>query len=289
MMKHIFLLFIIFYLSSLFGQKISLIYQIPLKSISEDLQSPVSLEIHPLEYILIGDDRLHAVVALDAKSGKIAYTSASSSRTPMINPIAISSNPLYTLILDADNQTIHRYDNRLRPVSELSEEILFSFSNGNRIIYLQVDSQHNIYLLEENELHIIKIDPDGKLLDTFGGKRSASLEFQEIYKFQPLGKNGFVTYDFYLKQLIGFTIFGEQLFSLPFPKNVVDFSGNYQDNWLLLTESGLIFWGKKNKLLGKESVAIPQKEEIIEIAIHPSKLQFWILTIKNIYKFEIIE
>lgn len=253
---------------------------VELNSLQPVIRQPVSLQIHPIGFLLIGDAFQRTVFGYDPTTGSIRTASTASLDRPLSYPSRICVNPLYILVLDSRNQTVYRFDRQLRPVGYLDENLWGSYTGGNLILDLQLDEQNYFYLLVDRQFSILRFSADNRYQFQFGGSRSAELELRDIREFHVAGQNQFVTYDYAQQKLIGFDHTGALLWRLSLPQEVLDISANETGAWMVIyRENGLNYlYGRNSQLLYRGRITGLSDEAIIDLSLPFQEKQSWILT-----------
>jgi len=280
-------LFLLLLVSGLHSQKISLVKTIHYKQQFPEIKSPVALNIHFLGNILIGDDFANQLFAVNPHEMTLSRASNISTFSPLSNPVAVASGPLNIFVLDYDNQKILRYDVNLRLMTELKLEDIYDFPPTANIIYMAIDFKKEIYLLDESDYKIIKINDQNEIIQTYGGVQSSVLEFRQIEKIQSCGKTSFITVDYLKKQLIKFGLAGNLQQEIPVEEEVVDFCGNLEGWFVLLLTEHKVIYGKNNRLL--DSCVLPDVKISGEavLAMDPKDNSFWLIDDEHLFLFAI--
>lgn len=274
----------------LIGQSIKIEKIYSLGKISEEIRSPVSLNIHPLGKIIIGDNFANMVFQIDPDNLTVKSSSTASSDVILSNPLKICSNPLFILVLDVDNQNIFRFDNYLRFVGIMTEDQLRLQIPFTNIQDVAMDGQNNIYLLDGNDFTIYKLDVNGKYSYSIGGSQSAELEFQYVKEIHESGNNEFITYDYSMEKLIQFDVSGRTKWTLSLKgKHVLDFTSNKMGLWTVLIKNKIysLLIGQGREVLGEFPVFELTGSEVIDLALHPYEKHLWILTHSFLYKINL--
>jgi hypothetical protein len=260
------------------------------EDIAPDIQSPASIQIHPLGDMIIGDNFTNSIFRIDLNTGQVIQSSTQTYDVTLSNPASIYANQLFILVLDVDNQAIFRFDNQLRPTAVITEDQLRVYLDFSHLIYQVLDNQNNLYLLDGVNFEIFKLDPSLKFLFSFGGLQDSNLEFKQIKEFHPLGKNEFLTYDEQKKQFFLFDITGQKTgeFSLKLDQ-VIDFTSNQSGYWIVLgtlKDQIVAIFGKSNQPEQQKFLFELKDKHIIDVAMHPLRQSVYVLFQEGIYTFE---
>ena len=282
------LIVVIFLLVSLVNaQNIKLEKTIDYRKIFPEIKSPVSLSVHFLGNLLIGDDFANQVFAVNPVTLQLIQASNTSNFSPLSNPAAIASDPLNIFVLDYDNQKLLRYDVYMRLLTELNLEDIYDFPINVNIIFMTMDFKKEIYLLDETEYKVFKLNDQNEIIQTFGGVNSNILEFRHIEKFEPCGKGIFFTFDYLKQQIIKFGLTGNLTQEIPLKDEVIDFCGNLE-GWLVILLSGNeVILGKNKQFFGKMKLPVKNLNGDILISMYPKESKFWLMDEENLYLFAI--
>ena len=151
-----------------------------------------------------------------------------------------------------------------------------------------MDFKKEIYLLDENDYTIFKINERNEIVQSFGGQNSTLLEFTQLEKISSFGKSAFFTYDYGKQAIIQFDLMGNLLAEIPFKKEVIDFVGNSEGWYVILLPDKKIILGKGKQIFGEKQLLLNElKGEVRLIAMPPKANEFWLIDGQNLYLFEI--
>ncbi len=260
MYRYLVWLWIIFF--AVQAQELIPVKTVNYKSEYPEIKSPVSLKLHYMGLILIGDDFANQVFGIDMETGKLLRASNNSTGSPLSNPVSIAVDPLNIFVLDYDNQKINRYDTGLRLLSEIYLENITELPSEVNGLAIAVDFKKELYLLNEYERNIYKIDAMNRVVTSFGGVKSNILEFGYITKIENCGTDGFLTWDEEKNKLVFFDITGNAGGELLIKDRVIDFAGNPEGYWVVLIEERMIL-GRENRVLGETDMNIPSNGPVL--------------------------
>lgn len=270
------ILFIIFILSQVaFGQTYNQ------TSVFGKFEDASSVTMSATGFIYVSDVGSNEVSKFDTLGNKLNFIGGYGWKASTFDePTDIFATALNLYVTDKNNDRIQFFDKDLNYISELNSdgsEIEFGYPLSS-----EVDIQNNLYVLDSDNIRILKLNQDGSLILKFGDYEAGKFVLTNPKAMTVSRNSNVVIID--EERVLIFDQFGNGLTKLKLnfePTNINHFNGNIT---LVNDHNVFLIKGSSNSLPQKV-IIIPKTEDIIKDALlFNGKL--YLLTNKELIVFE---